>query len=161
MKKSAITIIAVALLTLSGCQSSSVYSGDVYTADQAKQTQHVNSGIVLSVRPVKIQTNASNNSTNNIIGSLSGAVLGGFIGNTIGGGTGRQLAIAGGAIGGALIGGEVQNTVSLVDAVELEVRQANGSTIVVVQKSPADQFYVGQEVRLISKGGQQISVSPR
>lgn len=157
-------ITTLAFLTaalLAGCQNSDVYSGDVYTADQAKQVQQVSYGTVLSVRPVKIQTNASSDgSSNNIVGSLSGAILGGFLGNTIGNGTGNSLAIAGGAIGGALLGGEVQNAVSETNAVELEVRQDNGSTIVLIQKATANQFQVGQQVRLVTNG-KQISASPR
>lgn len=160
MKKVALlTFLATTLLV--GCQNSDVYSGDVYTADQAKQVQHITYGTVLSVRPVKIQTNASSDgSSNNIVGSLSGAILGGFLGNTIGNGTGNSLAIAGGAIGGALLGGEIQDTVSQTNAVELEVRQDNGSVIVLVQKATANQFQVGQEVRLVTNG-KQVSASPR
>ncbi|WP_392560583.1 outer membrane lipoprotein [Orbus mooreae] len=155
------TLAFLGAALLAGCQNSDVYSGDVYTADQAKQVQHVSYGTVLSVRPVKIQTNASSDgSSNNIVGTLGGAILGGFLGNTIGNGTGNSLAIAGGAIGGALIGGEVQDAVSQTNAVELEVRQENGSTIVLVQKASANEFQVGQEVRLVTNG-KQVSASPR
>ncbi|RKS85096.1 outer membrane lipoprotein SlyB [Orbus hercynius] len=158
MKK--VAVLACLAILLAGCQNSDIYSGDVYSADQAKQVQQVTYGTVLSVRPVKIQTNASNGSTNTVIGSLSGAVLGGFLGNTIGNGTGKSLAIAGGAIGGALVGSEVQNAVSETNAVELEVRQENGSTIVLVQKATPNQFQVGQEVRLVTNG-KQVNASPR
>lgn len=158
MKKlMALTCLAV---LLAGCQNSDIYSGDVYTADQAKQVQQVSYGTVVSVRPIKIQTNASNGSSNTVIGSLSGAVLGGFLGNTIGGGAGNKLAIAGGAIGGALVGGEVQNALSQTNGVELEVQLENGSTIVLVQKATANQFHTGQGVRLVTNG-KQINASPR
>lgn len=158
MKK--IIVLACLATLAAGCQNSDIYSGDVYTADQAKQVQHVSYGTVLSVRPVKIQTNASNGSSNNVVGSLAGAVLGGFIGNTIGGGTGNKLAIAGGAIGGALVGSEIQDAASQTNAVELEIRQESGSTIVLVQKATANQFQVGQQVRLVTNG-KQINASPR
>ena len=158
MKK--LTTIACLVLALTACQNSDIYSGDVYTADQAKQVQQVDYGKVLSVRPVKIQTNASNGSTTNVIGSVGGAILGGFLGNTIGGGTGNKLAIAGGAIGGALLGNEVQDLASQANAVELEILRENGTTIVIIQKGSANQFYVDQQVRIVTNG-KQISASPR
>lgn len=154
-------ILTTCVLALAGCKNSDIYSGDVYTADQAQRVQRVSYGTVQSVRPVKIQTNASSDGTsNNVIGSLGGAILGGFLGNTIGGGTGRQLAIAGGAIGGAVVGGAVQDSASSTNAVELEIRQENGGTVVLVQKATANQFFVGQEVRMVTNGS-QINVSPR
>lgn len=158
MKKIVTLTILAALLA--GCGSSDIYSGDVYTADQAKQVQQVSYGTVVSVRAVKIQTNSANGQSNNIVGSLSGAVLGGVLGNTIGNGTGNTLAIAGGAIGGALLGGAIQNEASQVNAVELEIRQEGGSSIVIVQKGSTNQFYAGQQVKLVTNG-KQINASPR
>lgn len=157
--KKVVTIVCLALI-LAGCQNSDIYSGDVYTTDQAKQVQHVSYGTVLSVRPVKIQTNASDGSSNSLIGSLGGAIIGGLLGNTIGHGSGNRLATAGGAIGGAVIGSGIENQVSKTDAVELEIRQENGSNIVIVQKALPSQFYVGQPVRLVTNG-KQINASPR
>ncbi|MDF7669845.1 hypothetical protein PT276_01275 [Orbaceae bacterium ESL0721] len=155
-------IIALTILPvlLAGCGNSDIYSGDVYTSDQAKQVQHVTYGTVVSVRPVKIQTNATDKQNNNIVGSLGGAVLGGFLGNTIGHGAGNKLAIAGGAIGGSIVGGAVQDQMSKVNAVQLEIKQDSGSTIVVVQKDSPNNFFAGQPVRIVTNG-KQINVSPR
>ncbi|MCX8573394.1 MULTISPECIES: glycine zipper 2TM domain-containing protein [unclassified Gilliamella] len=158
MKKIVLTSIIVAIL--SGCSNSDIYSGDVYTTDQAKQVQQVSYGTVVSVRPVKIQTNASNGRSENVVGSLGGAVIGGVLGNTIGDGAGRALAVATGAIGGALIGNTIEDKASQSNAVELEIKQANGANIVIVQKGTTKEFYVGQQVRLVSNG-RQISASPR
>ncbi|WP_392551951.1 glycine zipper 2TM domain-containing protein [Orbus wheelerorum] len=158
MKK--ITVLACLTILLVGCQNSDIYSGNVYTANQAKQVQNVSYGTVLSVRAVKIQTNASNDSSNSIIGTIGGAILGGFLGNTIGGGAGNKLATAGGAIGGAIVGSEIENAVSQTNAVELEIRQANGSSIVIVQKAEQGEFQVGQQVRLVTNG-KQVNASPR
>lgn len=146
---------------LTGCSNSDVYSGDVYSKDQAKQVQQVSYGTVVSVRGVKIQTNASSDgSNNNLVGSIGGAVLGGFLGNTIGGGSGNKLAIAGGAIGGALLGGAVEDQVSKANAVELEIKQESGATIVIVQKGSPAEFHAGQAVKLVTNG-KQINASPR
>lgn len=158
MKKVVTFAILVALL--SGCSNGDIYSGDVYTTDQAKQVQRVSYGTIVSVRPVKIQTNASNGKSQNFAGSLGGAVIGGFLGNTVGHGTGNKLAIATGAIGGALLGGAIEDKASQASAVELEIKQESGSNIVIVQKGSSKDFYPGQKVRLVTNG-KQINASPR
>ena len=158
MKK--IVTAAILVSILSGCTNSDIYSGDVYTTDQAKQVQQVSYGTVVSVRPVKIQANATNGKNENVVGSLGGAVIGGVLGNTIGNGTGRALAIATGAIGGAVIGSAIEDKTSQTNAVELEIERENGGNIVIVQKGTPNEFYAGQHVRLVSNG-KQISASPR
>lgn len=155
-------IIALTILAtiMTGCSNSDIYSGDVYTADQAKQVQHVSYGTVVSVRAVKIQAN-SNGNNQNVIGALGGAVLGGVLGNTVGGGTGRVLATATGAIGGAVVGNAIENKANQANAVELEIRPKNSdSNIVIIQKGSVKNFYVGQPVRLVTNG-KRISASPR
>ncbi|NUF48851.1 glycine zipper 2TM domain-containing protein [Gilliamella sp. ESL0250] len=159
MMKKIVTLTILAAI-LSGCSNSDLYSGDVYTADQAKQVQQVSYGTVVSVRQVKIQANASNGKSENIAGSIGGAVLGGVLGNTIGDGSGRVLAAATGAIGGAILGDAIQNKASQASGVELEIKQENGSNIVIVQKGSVNEFYAGQHVRLVTNG-KQISASPR
>jgi outer membrane lipoprotein SlyB len=158
MKKIVTLTILAALI--SGCSNSDLHSGDVYTADQAKQVQQVSYGTVVSVRPVKIQANASNGKSENVAGTLGGAVLGGVLGNTIGDGTGRVLAAATGAIGGAILGDAIQNKANQAEGVELEIKQNKGSNIVIVQKGSPNDFFVGQPVRLVTNG-KQISASPR
>ncbi|KFA58824.1 hypothetical protein A9G48_01350 [Gilliamella sp. wkB18] len=158
MKK--IVKLTILAAILSGCSNGNIYSGDVYTTEQAKQVQQVSYGTVVSVRPVKIQTNASNGQSENIVGSLGGAVIGGVLGNTIGNGSGRALAIATGAIGGALLGNKIEDSASQTNAVELEIKQEDGSNIVIVQKGTIKEFFIGQPVRLVSNG-KQISASPR
>lgn len=152
--------LAMLVTFISGCSNSDIYSGDVYTADQAKQVQQVSYGTVVSVRAVKIQANASDGKSQNVIGSLGGAALGGVIGNSIGNGTGKIIAIATGAIGGAILGGEIEDKASQANAVELEVKQEDGGNIILIQKGSVKQFYVGQNVRLVTNG-KQISASPR
>lgn len=158
MKKIITASILIALL--SGCSNSDIYSGDVYTTDQAKQVQKVSYGTVLSVRAVKIQTNTSNGKNENIVGSLGGAVLGGVLGNTIGDGSGRVLAAATGAIGGAILGSAIENKANQADAVELEIQQEKGGNIVIVQKGSAKEFFTGQHVKLVTNGN-RISAAPR
>ncbi|TEA27275.1 glycine zipper 2TM domain-containing protein [Candidatus Schmidhempelia bombi] len=159
MKKFVALAIIAALF--SGCTNSDVYSGDVYTGNQAKQAQFVNYGTITAVRAVKIQTNAdSDGSTSGFLGSVGGAVLGGLLGNTIGGGSGRHLATAAGAIAGMAAGSKLEDGLSQTNALEIQVRQENGSNIVVVQKASPNQFHVGQAVRIITDGN-KIIVAPR
>lgn len=158
MKK--IVTLAILVALLSGCSNSDIYSGDVYTTDQAKQVQQVSYGTVVSVRAVKIQTNTANGKNENVVGSLGGAAIGGVLGNTVGNGTGRILAATTGAIGGAILGSKIEDKASQASAVELEIKQENGGNIVIVQKGSAKQFYAGQHVRLVTDG-KQISASPR
>lgn len=158
MKK--IVILTTCLLTLSGCQNSDIYSGNVYTADQAKQVQQVNYGVITSINNVKIQTNASDGQSNSVVGTIAGAVLGGLIGSTVGGGTGQAIAATAGAIGGGIAGDAVQNEMSQTNALQIEIKPDNSSSsIIIVQKAQQGEFYVGQRVRIISSGN-SVSVSP-
>lgn len=158
--KRVITLAMIAAFSVVGCASSDTLSGNVYTRDQAKKVQTVTYGTITSARVVKIQANAGQNGTTNAIGTLGGAVLGGLIGNTVGGGSGRSIATAAGAILGGSAGGQVENKVSQTSALEMEVRQDNGTTFIVVQKAAANEFYVGQPVRIINGGG-KITIAPK
>ncbi|MBS0970078.1 glycine zipper 2TM domain-containing protein [Chimaeribacter arupi] len=149
-------VVALTGVTLTGCVNDSALSGDVYTADQAKQVQNVTYGTIVSTRPVQIQGGEENN----VIGAIGGAVLGGFLGNTVGGGSGRSLATAAGAVAGGVAGQGVQGALNRSNGVELEIRKDDGNTIMVVQKADASKFSVGQRVSLASSGS-TVTVSPR
>ena len=149
-------IVALAGMTLAGCANTDTLSGDVYSANEAKQIQNVSYGTLVHVRPVKIQ----GGDDSNVIGTIGGAVLGGFLGNTIGGGAGRSLATAGGAVLGGVAGQGVQGVMNKTNGVELEIRRDDGNTIMVVQKQDASRYAVGQRVAMASNGS-QITVSPR
>ncbi|CAH0134784.1 outer membrane lipoprotein SlyB [Erwinia aphidicola] len=151
-----LVVVALAGMTLAGCVNDNTLSGDVYSASEAKQVQRVTYGTLVSVRPVQIQ----GGDDSNIIGAIGGAVLGGFLGNTVGGGTGRSLATAAGAVAGGVAGQGVQGSLNKSQGVELEIRQDDGNTIMVVQKQAASRYAVGQRVSMASNGS-QVTVSPR
>ena len=46
-------VVALAGITLAGCTNTDTLSGDVYSANEAKQVQSVSYGTLVSVRPVK------------------------------------------------------------------------------------------------------------
>jgi len=151
-----LVVVALAGMTLAGCVNDNTLSGDVYSASEAKQVQRVTYGTLVSVRPVQIQ----GGDDSNIIGAIGGAVLGGFLGNTVGGGAGRSLATAAGAVAGGVAGQGVQGSLNKSQGVELEIRQDDGNTIMVVQKQAASRYAVGQRVSMASNGS-QVTVSPR
>ncbi len=151
MKK--MTLVGLAVLTLAGCTNSSIYSGDVYTGNQAKTVREVSYGTVMNVRPVTIQAEESG------LGSISGAVLGGVLGNSVGGGKGRNITTAVGAIAGGMAGSKAGQKMAEVQAVELEIKTDEGKTIAVVQKQDISIFRPGQRVRMVGSGS-SMNVSP-
>ncbi|AIJ10142.1 MULTISPECIES: glycine zipper 2TM domain-containing protein [Edwardsiella] len=148
-------IVAIATATLAGCANTSTLSGDVYSANQAKQVQQVTYGTIVSMEPVQIQ--AGNEA--NVIGTIGGAVIGGLLGNTIGGGTGRSLATAAGAVAGGVAGNSIEGAVNRTNGVQLVIRLDSGKTIAVVQKNDKQAFRVNQRVMLLSNGS-TVNVSP-
>ena len=103
MKKVTVALALMMSIGLTGCANTDVFSGDVYSADQAKEARSISYGTIVSVRPVKIQAD-----NNGVIGSVGGGALGGIAGSTIGGGTGQAIASVVGAIGGAIVGAKLK-----------------------------------------------------
>jgi outer membrane lipoprotein SlyB len=155
MKKS-LLVFTLAGLSLAGCANNNTLSGDVYSASAVKEVQTVTYGTLVGVRPVQIQGGEEAN----VIGAVGGAVLGGLLGNTIGAGTGRTLSTAAGAVAGGVAGQSVGSAMNRTQGVELESRQDNGNTIMVVQKQGPTRFSVGQRVAIASNG-RTVTVSPR
>jgi outer membrane lipoprotein SlyB len=151
-----IAIIAVTVVTLSGCAPNRTSSGDTFTAAQARQVQTVTYGTVVSVRPVTIQ----GGNGNNIAGAVGGAVIGGLLGNTVGGGRGRNLTTAAGVVGGAVAGQSVQSSMNRSAGIELEVKRDDGTRIIVVQAQGSSSFHAGQRVA-IATNSSTVTVSPR
>ena len=143
MKKMTVALALLVALGVTGCANTDVFSGDVYTADQAKEARSISYGTILSVRPVKIQADNPG-----VIGTIGGGALGGIAGSTVGGGTGQALATAVGAIAGAVVGSKVEEKASQVNAAELVIRKDSGKQIVVVQKADPN-FVAGRRVRIV------------
>lgn len=144
MKKTALILALVSSTMLAGCADP--YSGSVYRADQAKQAQSVDYGVITRIRPVEIDGHRGIG-----VGSVGGAVLGGIAGSTVGGGTGRYLGAAAGALGGGVLGNAIENRATRQKGIEIDVRLERGQTISVVQ-SADEAFSVGQRVRVIGSG---------
>ena len=140
MKKVTVALALMMSIGLTGCANTDIFSGDVYTADQAKEARSISYGTIVSVRPVKIQAD-----NNGVIGSVGGGALGGIAGSTIGGGTGQAIA-----------GSKIEEKMSQVNGAELVIRKDNREEIVVVQKADPS-FKAGRRVRIV--GGSSLNVS--
>ncbi len=147
MKKHIGVLALGTLVALAGCANSDNFSGDVYTAQQAKTVQTVSYGTITSTRPVKIQ-----DGEDSVLGTLAGGVLGGVLGSAVGGGKGQDIATVAGAIGGAAVGKAAGDKLNQVDGVELEIRKENGDSIVVVQKADP-KLVAGKRVRIVQSQG--------
>ena len=154
MKKS-LNVLFIAL-SLVGCANNDLYSGDVYSSQEATQVQTVRYGTITGLRPVEVQ---NTDDGNNLVGTVSGALVGGLIGNTIGHGTGRTLATTAGALAGGAAGQGITEKINRAHGVQLEVHLDNGTTIAVVQTVKNSRFSVGQRVRITSSGS-RVTVSP-
>ena len=151
MKKVTVALALMMSVGLTGCANTDIFSGDVYTAGQAKEARSISYGTIVSVRPVKIQAD-----NNGVIGSVGGGALGGIAGSAIGGGTGQAIATAVGAVAGAVIGSKVEEKASQVSALEMVIKKDDGKEIVVVQKAEAN-LVPGARVRIV--GGSRLNVS--
>ncbi len=151
MKKITLVFSVLCAVGLASCANTDVYSGSVYTGEQAKEARSISYGTIVSTRPVKIQAD-----NEGVIGTIGGGVIGGIAGSTIGGGTGQAIASAIGAVAGSMIGSKVEEKVSQVDALEMVIKKDNGEEIVVVQKAEST-LVPGARVRIV--GGSSLNVS--
>ena len=141
-----IQILVATLLTLllGACASSN--SGSVYSRDDARKTQTVRTGIVESVRQVKLE------GTKSPIGTVAGAAVGGIAGSSIGQGKGSTIGAVIGAVVGGLGGSAAEEMMTRKDALEITVKLDGGGLTAVVQEAD-EPFKAGDKVRLIESGG--------
>ena len=144
MKKMTATLALLVAFSVTGCANTDVFSGDVYTASQAKEARSITYGTIVSVRPVKIQAE-----NQGIVGGIGGGALGGIAGNAIGGGRGQAIATVGGS--------KIEEKMSQVNGAELVIKKDDGQEIVVVQKADSS-FVAGKRVRIVG-GGSDLNVS--
>lgn len=135
-----------------GCSTPSASAG-VYTYGQAQSEQIVRTGTIVNLRPVTIQQDRTSGA-----GMLAGGAIGGVAGSAIGGGTGRDLAIVGGAILGALAGNKIEEEAGKSKGIEITVKLDNGETRVIAQADD-QRLAIGQRVQVISGAG-PVRVTP-
>ncbi len=150
MKYTAGAALILGVCALSGCANTGMYSGNVFSGEDAKMEQNISYGTIVSVRPVKIQGGQQQGPS---LGGIGGAVIGGLIGSEVGGGVGRDIASAAGALAGSVVGSDVGNRLDQTEGLEMVIRKDNGQEVVVVQQA-APGFVPGARVQLVGNGGQ-------
>lgn len=136
------TILALSF-TLSACRTGQ--GSKTYTRNEAQSSMQVYRGTVVSVADVMIEADQSGT------GAIVGGVAGGVAGSTVGGGDGRTLATVAGAILGSAVGAVTEKSMGTKEALEIEVDLEDGRTVVVVQEKD-DEFFPGEQVRVIESG---------
>ncbi|MEO8418690.1 MAG: glycine zipper 2TM domain-containing protein [Methylophilaceae bacterium] len=138
-----ITILALSAL-LGACASSN--SGSVYSRDEARKVQTVRTGVVESVRQVKLE------GTKSPVGTVAGGVVGGVAGSTVGGGKGQAIATVLGAVVGGLAGSAAEEGLTRKDGIEITVKLDSGSMLAIVQEAD-ERFNLGERVRVLESRG--------
>ena len=143
MKTTQLIVVALLSIMLAACASSN--SGSVYSRDEARRVQTVKTGVVESVRPVKLE------GTKSPVGTIAGGAVGGVAGSSIGHGRGSVVAAVIGAVVGGIAGSALEEGVTRKDALEITVKLDGGGLVAVVQEAD-DQFRAGDRVRLVENG---------
>ena len=143
MKTTKLLITALLSVLLVACASSN--SGSVYSRDEARKVQTVKTGVVESVRPVKLE------GTKSPVGTIAGGAVGGIAGSSVGGGRGSAIAAVIGAVVGGLAGSVAEEGITRKDGLEITVKLDGGGLVAVVQEAD-ESFKAGEKVRLVENG---------
>jgi outer membrane lipoprotein SlyB len=140
MKISKLVLVALISVFLAACASSN--SGSVYKREDARKVQTVKTGVVESVRTVKLE------GTKSPVGTVAGGAVGGIAGSSIGHGRGSAIGAVIGAVAGGIAGSAVEEGVTRKDALEITVKLDGGSMIAIVQEAD-EEFHPGDKVRIV------------
>ena len=143
MKIIRLFVVTFIALLLAACASSN--SGSVYSRDDARKVQTVKTGVVESVRQVKLE------GTKTPIGTVAGGAVGGIAGSSVGGGRGSSIAAVIGAVIGGLVGSAAEEGLTRKDGLEITIKLDGGSLVSVVQEA-GEVFNPGDKVRLLENG---------
>lgn len=144
MKLSQLLLVTALSVLVAACASSN--SGSVYSRDDARKVQTVKTGVVESVRSVKLE------GTKTPIGTATGAVVGGVAGGTIGHGAGSTIAAVVGAVAGGIAGSAIEEGVTRKDGLEITIKLDGGGLVAIVQEAD-EQFHPGEKVRIVEGNG--------
>lgn len=144
MRFSRLIMLLVLPAVLAACASSN--SGSVYSREEARKVQTVKTGVVESVRQVKLE------GTKSPVGTVAGAAVGGVAGSTIGNGRGSTIAAVIGAVVGGIAGSAAEEGLTRKDGLEITVKLDSGNMVAVVQEAD-EPFSPGEKVRLLENGG--------
>lgn len=143
MNSSKLLLVALISVLLVACASSN--SGSVYKREDARKVQTVKTGIVESVRTVKLE------GTQSPVGTIAGGAIGGIAGGAIGSGRTSALGAVIGAVAGGIAGAATEEVVTRKDALEITVKLDGGGLIAIVQEAD-EAFQPGDKVRIVEGG---------
>lgn len=138
-------VLTVAILSamMAACASSN--SGSVYSRDEARKVQTVKTGVIESVRQVKLE------GTKSPVGTVAGGAIGGIAGSSVGHGNGSAVVAIIGAVVGGIVGSAAEEGITRKDALEITVKLDGGSLVAIVQEAD-EEFHAGDKVRLVENG---------
>lgn len=140
----AMALIYSSVAILSGCAAG--LSGSDYSRGQARQEQSVRTGVVESVREVKLEGTRSG------IGAVAGGAAGGIGASTAADGSLGALFAVLGALAGGLVGQAAEQGVTSRKGLEITVKLDNGSMVAITQAAD-EEFKPGERVRILGGGG--------
>lgn len=153
MKKQYVILLG-AMLVLAGCASSP--SGAVYTRAEARTPVTVDYGVVVAVRPVRIE------GTKSKVGTGIGAVAGGLAGAAAANDAsdlGQAAAGVGGAIVGGIVGAAGEELMTRTTGLEITVQMDDGRTVAYVQ-SGEETFQPGDRVLITTGNAVRVTHAP-
>lgn len=132
--------VAASILVLGACAP--VDSPSTVRAGDAGTVQPVQFGTLTAMRSVEIRPGQTR------VGTIAGATLGAIGGSQIGSSTAANVA---GSVSGAVAGGAVGSAIEgsgRANGLELTIQLDSGETVAVVQPGNANDFRVGDRVRI-------------
>jgi outer membrane lipoprotein SlyB len=139
------TTLILLVSFLAACASAN--SGSVYSRDEARRVQTIKTGVVESVRQVKLE------GTKSPVGTVAGGAVGGIAGSSIGGdGKSGMVGAVLGAVVGGIAGAMAEEGITRKDALEITVKLDGGGLVAIVQEAD-EVFKAGEKVRIIESGG--------
>jgi outer membrane lipoprotein SlyB len=143
-----VLVLALAGSLAGGCAQP---GSGVYARQEVGQAAFVETGTIVSMRPVTVETSGS---TGALVGAAAGGVGGSFIG-----GDWRSNLLAGiaGAVVGGVVGSAAERGLTQGTATEFIVEVQGGGTIAVVQGND-DGLRVGDRVTILR--GQRTRLTP-
>ncbi|MEL6335346.1 MAG: hypothetical protein AAFQ88_01745 [Pseudomonadota bacterium] len=142
---------AVLLLAAFAATACARQSQNTFAADEVGEPIAVDFATVVSTRIVEIR------GENTGLGGALGATAGGIALSRFGGGTGKALAILGGALVGVAIGSVVEQNVQDREGIEYTLVTEGGETIVVVQDFAEGERLIQPGERVIIQSGSDFT----
>ena len=143
MKPVQLLLITILAIAITACASSN--SGNVYKREDARKVQTVKTGVVESVRIVRLE------GTKTPIGTVAGGAIGGIAGGSVGSGRSSAITAIIGALVGGLAGAFSEEAITRKNGVEITVKLDGGGLIAIVQEAD-EPFAPGEKVRIIEDG---------